>query len=514
MAIPAEIRNIERPKNTVIHAYGKNKDRYSVIERVGCKRKNGKPTPVDGKTVGHIIDGKFVPLKENKIETVSMSEVDIKRWADIILCDSLTEEIREELSKFYNPNDVNKILCMAILRVCDPGIKDYELDDAFKSSFLSELYPDVHLGKNTVSKFQNDLGRTYSKIQEFMRLRTSTIQKSDCVLIDGTLKTNDSTENTFSEYSRKAKLKGRKDISIVYTFDLDKGEPICSQCFPGNMLDIRAYDRFVEDNKIENGILIGDKAFSSNQIEAILKEHPDLHYLNPLKRNSKLAKTHEMYTGMRALPGHNGILYKKEKINGVNKWLYSFRDLYLACEEEKDWVLRAEKDDTYKAENHEKKKEVFGTILLESDLDMEPKMAYEVRDWRWNIEVVMRYYKHSLEFDDTRVHDNESVIGCEFIDFISTIVTFKLLHTFNVKGLMEKKTYKEIMRILKHAQKIRTTNDDEWKLQRMNKNQLPILEGLGLIPKSDDPAPKKRGRPRKSQSASYRGIDWESSSQG
>ena len=112
MAIPAEIRNIERPKNTVIHAYGKNKDRYSVIERVGCKRKNGKPTPVDGKTVGHIIDGKFVPLKENKIETVSMSEVDIKRWADIILCDSLTEEIREELSKFYNPNDVNKILCI------------------------------------------------------------------------------------------------------------------------------------------------------------------------------------------------------------------------------------------------------------------------------------------------------------------------------------------------------------------------------------------------------------------
>ena len=59
-------------------------------------------------------------------------------------------------------------------------------------------------------------------------------------------------------------------------------------------------------------------------------------------------------------------------------------------------------------------------------------------------------------------------------------------------------SYKEIMRILKHAQKIRTTNYGEWKIQRMNKNQLPILEGLGLIPKFDDPAPKKRGRPRKS----------------
>ena len=46
MAIPEEIRSVPRPKNTVVYAYGKNKDRYGVKARVGCKYKNGKNYPV------------------------------------------------------------------------------------------------------------------------------------------------------------------------------------------------------------------------------------------------------------------------------------------------------------------------------------------------------------------------------------------------------------------------------------------------------------------------------------
>ncbi len=39
MAVPAEIRVIERPKNTVVKKSG---SMWAVIERVSCVRKNGK----------------------------------------------------------------------------------------------------------------------------------------------------------------------------------------------------------------------------------------------------------------------------------------------------------------------------------------------------------------------------------------------------------------------------------------------------------------------------------------
>lgn len=63
MAVPAEIRVIERPKNTVVKKSG---SMWAVIERVGCVKKNGKNQPVEGKVIGHIIDGKFVPKKKWK----------------------------------------------------------------------------------------------------------------------------------------------------------------------------------------------------------------------------------------------------------------------------------------------------------------------------------------------------------------------------------------------------------------------------------------------------------------
>lgn len=62
-----------------------------------------------------------------------------------------------------------KIYCIAILRVCDPGIKDYELKEAYDTSVLSELYPGVALSKNTISTFLNNLGKVLSKIAQFMR---------------------------------------------------------------------------------------------------------------------------------------------------------------------------------------------------------------------------------------------------------------------------------------------------------------------------------------------------------
>ena len=42
MPIPEHILSVERPKNTVVTCYGKNKDHYAVRQRVGCKYDEGR----------------------------------------------------------------------------------------------------------------------------------------------------------------------------------------------------------------------------------------------------------------------------------------------------------------------------------------------------------------------------------------------------------------------------------------------------------------------------------------
>lgn len=216
MPIPKEILAVERPTNTVVVAYGKNKNLFAVRKRVGCKNVNGRHLPVNGPTIGHIVDGRYVPIENSASADVSVSPIDLKDWASVVLCDNLFKNIQSELLAVYSPSDAMKIYCIALLRVCNPGIRNYELKEAYETSFLSELYPDAALSKNTVSAFLNNLGKTLSRIVQFMRNRTSAVALDHHLLIDGTLKSDESEVNSLSDFSRKAKTKETRDISVLY----------------------------------------------------------------------------------------------------------------------------------------------------------------------------------------------------------------------------------------------------------------------------------------------------------
>lgn len=491
MPIPQNILDVERPKNSIVVAYGKNKDHYAVRECVGCKYDKGRRIPVNGSTIGHIINNVYVPIASKPIpEPVSMSSIDLKDWANVVLCDNVAHSLLDELMQVYNPSDAKKLYCASILRVCEHGIKDYKLKAAYENSFLSELFPDVAMSKNTVSKFWSDLGKAYSKIVSYMQLRVSSVEKGHHMLVDGTLKSNESRVNSLSDYSRKARLKGSRDISVLFAYDLERQEPICSKCFPGNMPDSTAYSSFIEENNIKKGILVGDKGFPSSVAKKHFAENHDLHYLNPLKRDSKYIKEYDPLVYEGQLEGYEGILYKRVFNEKENKCLYSFRDTSQAHKEEYTWLHNTNKKGNFDIERFDEDWLLFGTIILESDLEMDILTAYRVYDSRWEIELVMRYYKQACEFDETRVHSDYSVIGSEFCSFLSTIITYRLLNKFDKANLLKKMSYKKIMHILLRAKKVRIDGND-WKLINLNPSQIEVLQELCLIPK---PEKKKRGR--------------------
>jgi len=59
MAIPEEVRTVEQPRNIIVIKRGNGPLKYAVAERVGESN-----VPVNGCTVGHIIQGSSVPCIE------------------------------------------------------------------------------------------------------------------------------------------------------------------------------------------------------------------------------------------------------------------------------------------------------------------------------------------------------------------------------------------------------------------------------------------------------------------
>ena len=497
MPIPKEILAVERPKNTIVASYGKNGDRYAVRQRTGCVRKGGRNLPITGPTIGHIIGGKYVPIDAEAIADISEDTVEIRDWANIAEAESCFSDILGELRRVYSESDSLKIYSMAVLRTTNAGIKDCELGDAYRESFLSVSHPDVALSRNTISGFLNALGKNYSKIVAFMRNRAAGIGLDHHLLIDGTLKSNESKVNSLSEFSRKALKKGTRDISVIYAFDLDAMEPVCSKCYPGNVLDSVSFEDFLKECRIERGIIVGDKAFTHQSAREWIDAHKEIHFLSPVKRNSKYISTHDMLAFDGVLRNQEGITYRKAKVSGDAKWLYAFRDASLAAKEEKDYLARAKKDGSYSVKDHEAKRKTFGVVVLESSLDADAETVYAAYAERWQIEVVMRYYKHALDFDETREHDDYSILGSEFVDFLSSLLTFRLLKAFDKARLLERMNYGRAMKILARAKKAYV--DGEWKLRRIALKEREVLEDLGLIEKPMEEPKRKRGRPRKNQ---------------
>jgi len=491
MAVPEEIRNVERPTNTVVVQRGGGPRRYAVVERIGCKRVDGRNVPVNGYTVGHIIDGAFVALAD----PVGRRKAEIKDWADIVLVDRVSRPLLDDLMGVYDAVDAMRIYVTALLRVCHPGVRDYMLDHHYRLGWASTLFPGLPMSKNSVSTFLKALGTSYSLIVKFMRARVETMVDGGLVAIDSTLKTDNSCVNSLASYSRKARVKGSEDITVVFAYDVEEREPVCSKVFAGNVVDSVGYRRFLQENGLTRAVVMTDKGFSKKAARQAFEASPDLHWLHPIKRDDKRIAQFALhsYEGM-LLDKSRDVLYRK--VHAGDHWLYSFYDRRRAAKEEADYFARA-KDKGYEPEALDKKGMRFGTIAFESDLDADALAIYKMYDERWLIEQCFRYYKNVTDFDDTGVHSDQSVYGSEFVNFIASVMTARLIKCLDGAGLFSKLTYNEIMAMLSAAKKVDTNGDGGWELVQTTKATEETLVRLELLPKPEQPPRRKPGRPRK-----------------
>lgn len=459
MAVPKEFLKVERPKNTICKMIG---DKCAVIERIGCKRINGNNVPINGKVIGHIINGKYVPKKHIKLEVTSLY------YSDFILADRLSSSLLQEVYDIYGTKIGLQIYLIALLRTLNPGLSDYQIKDTYFESYMNIKYPDVTLGKTSISNLIEAIGKDYSKVLKFMQTRVEKIDDNNKIAIDGILSTNNSRINSLSEFSYKGRIKSSKDISQIIAFNTSTKEIICSLPYPGNTVDIVSFPDFINKVGIKSGVIITDKA--GKRIDDI----KNISYIHPLKRNLKLLEDLNMYDMEEKLNYKDkSILCKKVKYE--NKYYYAYLDITRASKEKSDF-LRSNKS-LAKYKKHEKK---FGTVVYVSDTDLTLLEAYEMYKSRWEIELINKFYNSDWILT-VREHNDYSVYGTEFINFLSSVIGNKMKNEFEQKGLLNTYTYGQIMKFLKRGKKIQDYRDtNTWIDTKQSEAGKKVLEILGI----------------------------------
>lgn len=498
MPVPADIRAVERPKNTIVNDSGRDgPKRYAVRERGSSKYIPGKnPQPHNGKVIGHIIDHKFVPIS---IETTHKQEMpDMLSYGASALVKSVTNDLFHDLLEVYDASDVYSIMAIATLKVIKPSITASRMSTHYNRTFVCKDYPGAAMSKNSIGNLLQRIGMNGSKRKQFYQLRLKKVTADHHIAIDGTLKQDNSTVNDLSAFSYKARVRGCKEVSVIYAYDIEKMEPLCAEVFPGNSIDASSYSSFIRDNDINTGIIVTDKRFPPSMIKEELKERPDLHFLTPIRRNDVRIEDNNMLSFEGVLEGIDAhVVYKKKQIKG-GRFLYSYKDTKKASDEEASYLAKAEKDKDFSKEKYAAKRNLFGVMVLESDQDLEPKTAYLCYDDRWMLELVFNRYKNDECLDHTNVQGDFSVIGNEFINFISTVATCRILKKAQKAGLFDKMSYAELMDDLSSVWRYSdapadAATDDGYWVDTLNV-VFEELEALGLSKPAQKPEPKKRGR--------------------
>ena len=477
MPIPETILAVPRPSSTVVRKSG---DKYLVIKRTSRRRpSDGKPVPVDLGTIGEIVQGKYVAKRD---APMPKHQVDVKSYGRVKLCDSVSGTLLQDLADVWDIPVAKRLYVLALLRAAYGDIRDRDVELRYNTSFLSEMIPGVPVSRNAISALLEQVGEMSSLICEFMRRRVAAnAALSGNLVVDGMLKDFNSQSSVFSRFSRKARTKGSKDVSLLYAFNPDTKEPIAARAYPGNMIDMTALGEFIETNGIKRGLMVFDKGFYDGDVLDEIDGKEGLDYLIPLKLDSKLIAKYGMDNPDKALMGFKDatVMYKKVKTPG-RVVLYSFRNPWLAADQEIAYVEQAKKNGTFSDTAYNDKKRTFGLVVFRTKSDIAPLLAYQAYDQRWDIEVMFGMYKGIIERDTVNVHTDYRVVATEFVNFISTIIAMRVKQIFVQKGLSKKYSFKQVMAYLDSYQMARTSINGNWQPATMLSYIKDITDKLGV----------------------------------
>ncbi|MDR2822375.1 MAG: transposase, partial [Acholeplasmatales bacterium] len=272
----------------------------------------------------YIYQKKFTPTLNNELE--------IKGYGDFIFVDKLNKDLYKELILKYGDIDGSKIYVYSLLRLLNNDTSN-KLDFYYENSYISEIYKDIVIYKNTVFDFIQKLGKHDNTNKEFLASRK---KEYKVLIFDGTQIINQSTPK-ISEFGRSAHKTSKTQICEIRVFDTISKEPLYYEVLPGNVIDKTAFIQVLDRLDTKRAIIIVDKGFNTIENVKYLKTN-NINYIVPYNDNStlitKILKTNKYQKTFT----YNGKNVMGMKVVENNNSYYIFCDPFIKATQKSNYI--------------------------------------------------------------------------------------------------------------------------------------------------------------------------------
>ncbi len=428
--VPENIRKM-KPKGTIVKFIH---NKYYVYEHFNKKDSDGKWNTKSGKLLGYINPNKgFIP-NTNFIMSEDITTLEYGQYAVVL---NNSKNTLNKLLNHFNTKDAYTIYLTAVIHIVNGFTPLKDIEEYTKQSYISLMHTDIKFSYHCLSSLLDALGRKQTKVHQFEQSLINECSKQ--IAIDGHDIKSCSHENNLAEVGNKYSSMKDMQMNVLMAYDINTFTPLVSRTYPGSILDKTSVKDLLEFHTYHNVLFIIDRGFYSKEnIEAFSSN--DNHYIIPLSPNLTICKR-----VTKDMNFHNIFIYEKDKkttpieykeIKVDNKTkIIVCRDLTQNATDKASYLKNIDLDpEKYSMEKYEEMKDLFGVIVLQTNLNVEAKEVYHLYKKRWTIETFFNYFKNRIDINALGLSDYYATQGMSFIMLIVGLIYHDLREKVKLLG--------------------------------------------------------------------------------
>lgn len=380
------------------------------------------------------------------------------------------------------------LLSLINYRLCYPSAMRFS-KTWFEGNYAKICYPSVDLSSQRISDFLKLLGDENLQRKFFKQYIPSCAESNEGIIIDAT-----SLPNQIHMPITQWGLSGEeidKQIRFLLVVDKKNSMPLCFRYFAGNIVDVSTLKNTINELQKfgikENYAYLGAGFFSEDNILELYGQEINFLTRLPSMRAAykelilSEVKNIERYENAVQY-GKRALFIRQKKINlfGKDAFAHVVLDPERKGRETKNFLLQNIKNKENSVEELEYEMTKRGIMILVSSFEVKREDVVPAYYVRQTAEKLFGFSKDDLSLLPLRVHNEESLRGFLFMQFI-TLIAF--VHIKNKLG--KEHNVEEILLKLRNLKC--KVYDDEIIICEPNKQQKEILEKLDIL------MPKKLG---------------------
>jgi hypothetical protein len=398
-----------------------------------------------------------------------------------------TSEKLIDVLKNCFPSEFMRIYVLAVLKLLgNLAAKDIEV--AYGRSAISEMFPKLHLSRNTVADFLCKLSQQRKGMLKFMGEYAGC--KNESIIFDGSSFISGSRCNPFCEKGYSPGNRGKSQIRLIYAYDRTSHLPVYFRVAPGSTSDKAIFGAVLDEIDAKGHIIILDKGFlSENNIRVMLGMGAD--FIIPLQKNTVEVASERKKFSAYELVKFNVFSYHKRIMYFAEFNSRKFSDcrvcVYYDCERRQqlmeNYFRKIQDDDGNIPEEAQKSipsdTESFGVTILFSNIkDVPARQIYLDYKTRWAIEEMFDTHKNTLGFSMKYEIKYETQEGWAFIEFLALLMYHQINGILVSSGLIKTYTVKDIL--FRAATITQSKTSGTWKICNMSEPLAILFGKLGV----------------------------------